>query len=149
MSEEVDELDELILKELRKDARQSYRKIAEKLKVATGTVQNRIQKMEREKIINRYHADIDYEKLGYKISAIIAICVNRSNLREVEDMLEKNPNVFGLFDVTGEYDIFLSISFKGMEELNSFITKELKNPYITKSVTFIILKTKKEAHTFL
>lgn len=145
----VDELDEFILRELRKDARQSYRKIAEKLKVATGTIQNRIQKMEREKVIKKYHVDIDYAALGYKVSAIIALCLNRASLKEVEEILEKNPNVFGIYDVTGEYDVFISVSFKSMEDMNEFITKELKDPRITKSVTFVILKTKKESHTFL
>jgi Lrp/AsnC family transcriptional regulator for asnA, asnC and gidA len=64
-------------------------------------------------------------------------------------MLEKNPNVFGVYDVTGEYDMFVSVSFKSMEDMNEFNTKELKDPKITRSVTFVILKTKKESHTFL
>ncbi|MEM0372470.1 MAG: Lrp/AsnC family transcriptional regulator [archaeon] len=145
----IDELDELILKELRKDCRMSYRKIAEKLKVATGTVQNRIQKMEREKVINGYHADLDYSKLGYNISAIVAMCLSRDELKEIEEKLGKNPNVFGIFEVTGEFDIFISVRFKKMEELNKFIREELKHPGITKTVTFVVLNTKKEAHTFI
>lgn len=145
----MDELDELILKELRKDCRSSYRKIAEKLKVATGTVQNRIQKMERDKVIDGYHAVLDYSKLGYNISAIIALCINRTAINDIEKNFQNNPNVFGLYEVTGEYDLFISVRFRKMEELNRFVRDELKHPDIVKTVTFIILNTKKEAHTFI
>lgn len=145
----MDELDELILKELRKDARQSYRKIAGNLKVATGTIQNRIQKMEKDKLIKGYRVDIDYQKLGYNISAIIAICIDRFKIKEVEEKLKKNPHIFGVYTVTGEYDLFLSVSFKTMTQLNEFITDELKDSAIIKSVTFMILGTEKEEHTFL
>ena len=145
----VDDLDLQILKELRLDCRQSYRKIAGKLKVATGTVQNRINKMEKDGIIGKYHVDISYGKLGYGISAIIGICVDRQNLDDIQKVFKKNPNVFGMYDVTGEYDIFISVRFKDMNELNEFIKKDLCNQYISKTVTFLVLRTLKEAHTFL
>ncbi len=147
--EELDKLDKLILKELTKDARQSYRKIAEKLKISVGTAQNRIIKLEQKGIIKKYKATLDYEKLGYKVAAIIALCVDRKKLNEVEKKLSKIPNVFGLYEVTGEFDVFASVRFKDMRELDNFIREELSDEAITKTVTFLILRTIKEGHTFL
>ena len=145
----IDKLDLEILRELKADARQSYRKIARKLKVATGTIQNRIQRMESEGIIEDYHACIDYSKLGFSIAAVIASCVKRKDLPKIIEKIVANPNIFGVFSVTGEYDIFMSARFKDMDGLNEFVVEELSHPSVERTVTFLVLKTHKESHTFL
>jgi len=145
----VDELDLQILRILRKDARLSYRKIAEELKVATGTIQNRIQKMEKEKVITDYHVGVDYTKLGYNISAIIGVCIDRKDSEKIEKKLIKHLNVFAVYSVTGEYDLFIGTRFKTMNELNDFIKKELSSHSILKTNTFIILDVSKETYSFL
>ena len=145
----VDELDLKILKVLRKDARLSYRKIAEELKVATGTIQNRIQKMEQEGIITDYHAGVNLNKLGYNIAAIIGVCIDRKEATKIEKKLINHTNVFAVYSVTGEYDLFVATRFKTMNELNNFIRKELSNNSILKTNTFIILNISKETFSFL
>jgi Lrp/AsnC family transcriptional regulator for asnA, asnC and gidA len=145
----VDDLDIEIIKELRKNGRLSYREIARKLGVSPATIQARISRMEKEKIIENYHADIDYAKIGYPVAAIIAIISKRDKIEELEERLLHNRNVFGLYEVTGEYDLFLGVRFKSMQELSSFIKNELTHKYVDRSTTFLILKTEKEKHTFL
>lgn len=148
-SNSIDNLDMQILKELKKDARLSYRKIAEKLHVATGTIQSRIQRLEGAGIIHDYHASIDYEKLGYGITALIAACVKRKDLDKVLEKIISHQSVFGVFSVTGEFDIMISAKFRDIDELNKFVIKELADPSIEKTVTYLVLKKHKEAHTFL
>jgi len=145
----VDKLDLKILTILRKDARVSYRKIAEKLGVATGTIQNRIQKMEKEGIITDYHVGINLNKLGYNIAAIIGICIDRKEANKIEKKLINNKNVFAVYSVTGEYDLLVATRFKTMNELDNFIRKELSNESILKTNTFIILNISKETFSFL
>ncbi|MHC1569971.1 MAG: AsnC family transcriptional regulator, partial [Candidatus Syntropharchaeales archaeon] len=43
MTQRTDELDIKVIRELKKDARRSYREIAERLGVSEGTVYNRVQ----------------------------------------------------------------------------------------------------------
>ena len=145
----IDELDLKILKELRKDARLSYRKIAEKLKVATGTVQHRVQKLEENKVITDYHAGIDASKLGYVIAAIVGLSINRNESKGLEKRLRDHLNVFAVYSVTGDYDLFIGAKFKSMNELNEFIRKDLSDKAINKTNTFIILDVSKETYTFL
>lgn len=145
----IDNLDLQILKELKRDARLSYRKIAEKLHVATGTIQSRIQRLEGAGVINDYHASLNYEKLGYGITALIATCIKRKDIDRILEKIINDQNVFGAFSITGEYDVIISAKFKDIEDLNRFIIKELSDPSIEKTVTFLVLKTHKESHTFL
>jgi Lrp/AsnC family transcriptional regulator for asnA, asnC and gidA len=148
----MDELDIKILKLLRNDGRLSYREMAKTLGVATGTIQNRIQKLEKEGVILGYHAQLDYSKLGYTITALIAMVIRREDpegVKEAEQMLTNHPNVFGLYTLTGEFDLLISTKFRTMTELDDFIKKELSSTAIKKTVTFLALKTIKEKHTLL
>ncbi len=144
-----DELDLKIIKELRKDSRLSYREIARRLDVAVGTAQSRIRELERKKIIQRYHVEIDYSKLGYGLAALIALNVDLKKMAELEKKLLRARNVFGMYEVTGDFDLFIAVRFRNASELNEFIQRNLMIPAIKKSTTFLVLKTDKEAHTIL
>lgn len=144
-----DELDIKIIKELRKDSRLSYREIARRLDIAVGTAQSRIRELEKNKIIQRYHVEIDYSKLGYGLAAVIALNVDLKKKVELEKRLLRNRNVFGLYEVTGDFDLFVAVRFKNAKELNEFIQRNVKDKAVKKSTTFIVLKTDKEAHTIL
>ena len=144
-----DELDLKIIKELRKDSRLSYREIARRLDVAVGTAQSRIRELEKNKVIQRYHAEIDYSKLGYGLAAVIAMNIDLKKAADLEKTLMKNRNVFGLYLVTGDFDMFLAVRFKNSKELNDFIHRISDHPAIKKTTTFLVLKTEKEAHTML
>ena len=68
MSSKIDDLDLKILRELRKDARKSYRGIADKLKVAEGTVYNRVSKLQDSGVLKGFMADIDFGNFGYDLN---------------------------------------------------------------------------------
>lgn len=144
-----DELDIKIIKELRKDSRLSFREIARRLDVAVGTVQSRIKALEKKKIIQKYHVEIDYSKLGFGLAAVIALNVDLKKMAELEKTLLRTRNVFGLYEVTGDFDLFVAVRFRNASELNEFIQKTLTVPAIKKSTTFLVLKTDKEEHTIL
>jgi len=72
-----DKLDQKILKNLLVDARQSSRQLALKLGTSTVTIISRIKKLESEKIIKGYYANLDHEKLGYDLTAIIEIIAKK------------------------------------------------------------------------
>ena len=69
----IDEIDLKILEVLIRDARLSSRQVADKVGVSVGTALARIRRMEREGIIKGYSAIVDHEKLGYQLTAVIAV----------------------------------------------------------------------------
>ena len=72
----MDKTDEKILKNLLADSRLSARQLALKLGMSTVTVLSRIKKLEKNKVIKRYTAILEHEKLGYDLTAIIEIIAN-------------------------------------------------------------------------
>ena len=69
----MDETDVKLLGKLLSDARLSYRRIADELRISAPTVLTRVKKLEKENVIKFYSAILDHEKLGYDLTAIIEV----------------------------------------------------------------------------
>ena len=147
--DEIDKEDKAILKILFKDSSISYRKIAEKLNKATGTISSRVKNLKESGIIKNFGINIDYEKLGFDVTAIIELRISKGKLLEVENKLAKDPNVFGVYDITGVYDAIILLRTKTRAELNIKIKEILKIDYIERTNTHIVLTTIKEDHNSL
>lgn len=140
----LDKLDYKILVELVKDGRASFRKIAEKLGVSVSTIVSRVEAMKRNGIIRGYTAIIDLSKIGYSLSAVIHVRIRHGRLIEVQKMIASHPNVFGVYDVTGESDSIVFTRFRDREELSRFIKNLLSNEHVERTITYIVLDTIKE-----
>jgi DNA-binding Lrp family transcriptional regulator len=121
-----------------------YTKIAEVLKRSHTTIKKRIDRLEKEKIIKSYTIDIDYEKLGYDIIAIIEAQISQGKLIEFEEIVARHPNVFGVFDVTGDYDSLILVRFKTRAELSNLIKSILASQYVIRTNTHVVLNDIKD-----
>jgi len=141
---ELTETDVKILKELIEDARFSSRQVSKNVGVSVGTVLSRIKKMEDEGLIKGYSVILDHEKLGFQLTAVTEITMSKGKLIETENEIAKNPNVCGVYDITGSTDAIIVAKFKNREELSIFTKKLLALPYIERTNTHIVLTTVKE-----
>jgi len=140
----LDETDIKILKALVLNARLSSRQIAQKLGIATGTVLARIRNLEKIGVIKGYSAIIDYEKLGYELTAITEITVSKGKLIELEKEIAKFQNVCCVYDITGLTDAMVIAKFKTRKELSDFTKTLLKMPFVERTNTHLVLTTVKE-----
>ena len=145
---EIDELDKQILTILSNDSTRGYTKIAEDLQRSHTTIKKRIERLEKEKIINNYTIEINYEKLGYDIIAIIEAQISQGKLIEFEELIAKHPNVFGVFDVTGDYDSLIIVRFKTRAELSDLIKSILGSGYVIRTNSHLALNVIKESTDF-
>src|SRR3989338_5872438 len=100
----LDELDAKIINELLDDAKTPLRTVATKLKVSFVTIMNRIKRLEQEGIIQGYTVKVNYEKLGYDVHVLIELRISKGKLLELERKIAEQPNVYTVFDVTGDVD---------------------------------------------
>ncbi|MCS7140289.1 MAG: Lrp/AsnC family transcriptional regulator [Candidatus Nezhaarchaeota archaeon] len=140
----LDDVDKAILKELINDARLSFREIARRVGVSTATVASKVRRMEEEGIIKGYTTIVDLEKLGYDVTAIIEVVVSRGKIAEVEEEIAKNPHVQAVYDVTGQSDAIIIARFKSRAELSKFVKKLLSMEYVERTITHVVLGTRKE-----
>ena len=138
------QLDSEILALLQEDCRLSYAKIANRLDIAVGTAFSRIKKLEKKGFIKKYSAVLDSTKLGYELTTIILIQTEGSSDEVIKKELYNSPNVLGMYDITGDYDLAIIGKFRNRTLLNSFIKKILSTPNIKRATTNVALKVIKE-----
>ncbi|RAP46614.1 MAG: AsnC family transcriptional regulator [Methanosphaera sp. rholeuAM6] len=140
----MDTLDKQILELLSEDGRKSYRKISRELGVSVGTIHNRVDKLTKSGIINKFVPVIDHEKLGYTLTAVIGIEIKGGT---ISYLIEKEPfkdNLLAVYDVTGQFDGIIIAKFKNTFELNKFIKLLLQEENVTKTYTQTVLNIVKE-----
>jgi len=136
MNIKLDETDKEILKQLQTDGRKSYRQIAKELDLSVGTITNRIQKLQNNKIIKGFQLELDYQKLGYNIETIIELEAKES----IDNLLKQYPNnIITALKTTGKYDMLLITRFKDTTELNTFLKKINQEENVKKTNTRLIL----------
>ncbi|BAA30804.1 151aa long hypothetical transcriptional regulator [Pyrococcus horikoshii OT3] len=141
---ELDALDRKILEILLKDSRTSYREIAKDLNVAVGTIYNRIKKLEDSGVIQAFTVKLNYESIGYDLTAIIGIKAQGKKIREIERIIAKDKRVTCVYDVTGEYDIIVIAKFRNREDMNRFVKGVLSIDGVEKTNTHVVLEIVKE-----
>ncbi|MFX1409047.1 MAG: Lrp/AsnC family transcriptional regulator [Promethearchaeota archaeon] len=144
-----EQVDLEILKILSKDGRESYRKIAQVLNKSPVTIKSHVEELEKEGIIKSYGAQLEYEKLGYDIIAFIEVTVSKGKMLEVEEEIAKNPNVFGVYDITGTYDALILAKFKTRKELSKMIKNIHASEYVESTNTHLVLNVVKEGSSFV
>ena len=140
----LNDKDSELLRCLNENGRASQRELAAFTGVALGTVNSHIKNLEKEKIIKGYFADIDPEKIGFTLTAIINLRITKGKIMELQATIAKHPRVFGVYDVTGEWDSLVLARFKDREEMDSFIKTTLSQKNIERTSTSLVLNTVKE-----
>jgi len=144
-----EDIDLNILGILSENSRENFNQIAKTLKKSPVTIKKHIEELEQQGVIKGYGIDIDFEKLGYDIIATIEITVSKGKMIEVETDIAENPNVFGVYDITGDYDALVFARFKTRTELSAMIKKLHSSPYVERTNTHIILNVIKEGSSFV
>jgi len=100
--------------------------------------------LEQSGLIRGFAALLDYEKLGYEITAVTEILVSKGKLVEMEEEIARLPGVCAVYDVTGEIDGIVIAKFRTREELSHFTKGLLSLPFVDRANTHVVLTTVKE-----
>lgn len=135
----IDNTDLRILQELKKDGRASFSDIAEKLDIATSTVTARFQKLQEEGILEGFRPMIDYEELGFELTAMTEITAEPEKTTELAEKLKEKNRVISFFEVTGKTDMIIISRFIDREDMNSFVKSLQKISGVKSTETKVIL----------
>ncbi len=141
-------LDRKLVNALLGDGRASLRSLGEDLDVSVTTVSNHLSDLEEEGIINGYTPKVDYDALGYDVTAIIQLKVEGSSLPDVTESLKEHKQMISVYEVTGDYDIIAVGKFSDTDGMNAQIKELLTDPEINESNTSVVLNTASEHEQF-
>jgi len=140
----IDDTDRRILAVLLADARTSMRSIAEEVGVALGTVSNRVKRMEEMGVIHGYGVHIDAEKVGWTMTVLCGLRIEKGRLMEVQRRIAEDSRVFGIYDVTGEFDSMVLARVRDRAHLDNLSKTVLSSEGIIRTVTHVVLNTVKQ-----
>ena len=140
----LSDTDSELLRCLNSNGKASQRELAASTGVALGTVSNHIKGLERNKIIRGYFPDLDPEKIGFTLTAMMHLRISKGKIMDIQSSIAKHPRVFGVNDITGEWDSLILARFKSREEMDSFIKTILSQKNIERTSTSLVLNTVKE-----
>ena len=140
----IDDTDRRILAVLLADARTSMRSIAEEVGVALGTVSNRVKRMEEMGVIHGYEVRVDAEKLGWTMTVLCGLRIEKGRLMEVQRRIAEDSRVFGIYDVTGEFDSMVLARVRDRAHLDDLSKTVLSSEGIIRTVTHVVLNTVKQ-----
>jgi len=141
-------LDADLVNELLGDGRASLRSLAEKLDVSVTTVSNHLSDLEEEGVIEGYTPKVDYDAVGYDVTAVMQLKAEGSALPEITRTLKDHQQMISVYEVTGDYDVIAIGKFKDTDDMNEEIKSLITDPDIKQSNTSIVLNTVSENEQF-
>ena len=139
---ELDPTDRELLALLRHDARSPVAVPARKLKVARATVQNRMNRLERDGVIVGYTVRVKPQAETQRIRALMTIAIEGQSVK-VLNALRGHPNVVGLHSTNGRWDMVAELRADTLESFDRVLAAVRLIPGIASTETSILLSTHK------
>lgn len=141
-------LDARLINSLLGDGRASLRSLGEKLDVSVTTVSNHLRDLEEEGVIEGYTPKVNYQALGYDVTAVIQLKVEGSALPEITDRLSELRGMVSVYEVTGDHDVVAVGKFRDTDDMNERIKRILTDDDIRESNTSVVLNAVVENQQF-
>ena len=124
----LDEIDKNLLKLLQTDRKKTTKELSSKLNLSVTAVYERVKKLEREGIIEKYVVLLNRKKIkkGFVVFCHIKLIQHTKEfLTKFESQVTKLNEVLECHHVSGDYDYILKIVLKDMEEYREFLVEKL------------------------
>lgn len=140
----LDETDLALLTALRADGRASHRDLSATTGLALATVNRRVRRMEKRGVIKGYSAIIDPFQVGWELNVIIGLRIEKGHLRTTQEEIARDPRVFSVYDVTGEWDGMVLARVRNRADLDDLAKTTLSSEHIQRTNTMVVLHTVQE-----
>jgi len=138
---EIDGKDLAVISVLKENSRLPIRDIAKLTKLRPSTVHQRILKLKEKGVIEKFTVKLSNKAVG---EGFIVFMLVKTKPSAMLDRLVGDKHVKEFFGITGEYDLFLKLKFRDVEEFNEFIIKFRKESSIQTTLTMVVTANVKE-----
>lgn len=161
MDGRLDRLDAALVALLTRAPRTSVLEAARTLKVARGTVQARLDRLQRDGVVTGFGPDVDPAAFGYPVTAFCSVEIRQRTTSggadddagrprdvrrptshdDVASHLAAVPEVLEAHTVTGGADLLVRVVARSNADLQRVLDRILENPYVVRLSTTIVLDT--------
>lgn len=144
----IDDTERQIINALLRDGRASSRELSAATGIAEPTVAQRVDQLETSGVISGYEPRIDYDGIGYDVTAVFKLTVDGSGLPAVAERLGDHERMIAVYEVTGSHDVVAIGKFTDTAEMNERIKRLLTDDDITGVETSVVLNAVEEYGQF-
>lgn len=139
---DLTEKDEILIGLLRENGRLSVSEIARRMSTSRTAAQMRLQKLERNGIIEGYSVKLASAYLEKQVRALVMIKFPPGMRNEIEAALSEMPHLTSLYSISGAFDMAAVVSAPTMGVLDVLIDEIGCLEGIDETMSSIILSTK-------
>ncbi len=138
----IDELDSRLIELLSAEPRIGVLEASRRLKVARGTVQARLDRLQSRGVITGYGPDIDPVALGHGVTAFVTLELSQSSGRDqVAPTLARISEILEAHTITGPGDMLCRVVARTNADLQRVIDAIVAVPGVVRTSTVIALAT--------
>ena len=139
----MDKVDQQILGLLQQDAKLNIKEIASELNMTKTPIYERIKRLEREGVIDKYVAIVDRKKLASSMLVFCSVRLEEQKLAEIENFeaaISEIPEVLECYLMGGASDFLLKVVVKDLEAYHQFSSGKLAAlPNVSQIKSFFVL----------
>ena len=136
-----DDLDMKIITELARDGNISVPNLSKKLGINTSVLYSRIKRLLKKKLIKKFTIIVDESLIGIGVRATMGINRDPKLKDQIHKSLMKTPEVVAISEVTGRFDILITLRATNLEELHTVAIEKIgKIEGIQNTETFVELQ---------
>ena len=140
----LDATDRELLALLREDARAPTALLARKLKLSRTTVQSRMERLQRQRVIAGYTITVPDELEASLVRAHVLITLVPKQSAAIEQALRKISEVRVLHSVSGPFDLIAVVAATSIGELDALIDRIGELDGVERTTSAIVLSTRIE-----
>jgi DNA-binding Lrp family transcriptional regulator len=124
----LDPIDKQILLLLQQNSKMNIKEIGLKIGLTASPTYDRIKRLEKSGIIERYIVEINKEKVGLGLVVFCQVTLqvhSKSLITQFENAISKIPEVIGCFHIAGNFDYLLKIVTPNIKSYQLFLKNKL------------------------
>lgn len=141
-SVDLDDVDLALVDALVADARIANNRLAARAGVAASTALARVRQLIDRGIVRGFHADLDPERIGRPVQAVVAIRLRAHDRRHIDAFtatVPRLPEVVQSFHLAGDDDYLLHVAVPSASYLRDWILDEVTtHPAVAHSRTSLV-----------
>lgn len=115
-----------------------------------SVVYSRIKRLVKRNLIEKFTIDVNDSALGYSVKALTGINMDTKKRDHVIDELFKIDGVREVAEVTGRFDILVTMYAKTLDEMHRMVSERIgRIDGITSSESFIEMKTRTKTMPYM
>jgi len=144
----VDKIDEQLLRLLAKNGRSTLNDLAKEVNLSVSPCQARIKKLEENKYILGYHAQINFQQLQKAHIAFVQVSLSSTKAKALEEFniaVGKLDAIEQCHMIAGGFDYLLKVRTSDIKSYRLLLSEKISSlPYLSSTSTFVSMQSVKE-----